>query len=78
MLRRIEEARFGGRRFGVDLAMPDFPALARRMGVDAHVVAGVHQFRVADRAEMQADGAVLLDIDLDALHPIGGYPPRPR
>ncbi len=32
VLRRIEETRFGGRRFGVDLATPDVPALARTHG----------------------------------------------
>ena len=78
VLRRIEQARFGGRTFGVDLATPDFPALAHSMGVEAHAVAGVDQFRAAFRAAMEADGPVLLDIDLNALHPIGEYPPRPR
>ena len=78
VLRRIEETRFGGRTFGVDLATPDFPALARSMGVDAQAVAGVDQFRTAYRAAMQGTGPVLLDIDLNALHPIGEYPPRPR
>ena len=78
VLRRIEQARFGGRTFGVDLATPDFPALARSMGVEAHAVAGVDQFRAAFRAAAEADGPVLLDIDLNALQPIGEYPPRPR
>ena len=78
VLRRIEETRFGGRTFGVDLATPDFPALARSMGVDAQAVAGVDQFRTAYRAAMEGTGPVLLDIDLNALHPIGEYPPRPR
>ena len=78
VLRRIEQARFGGRTFGVNLATPDFPALAHSMGVEAHAVAGVDQFRAAFRAAMEADGPVLLDIDLNALHPIGEYPPRPR
>ncbi len=78
VLRRIEKARFGGRRSGVDLATPDFPALARSTGVGTHVVAGVDQFRAAYRATLQTDGPALLDIDLNALHPIGEYPPRPR
>ncbi len=78
VLRRIEDARFAGRRFGVDLATPDFPALARSMGVEAHAVAGVEEFRTAFRSAADADGPVLLDIDLNALHPIGEYPPRPR
>ena len=78
VLRRIEDARFEGRRFGVDLATPDFPALARSIGLDARAVAGVEEFRSAFREAAAADGPVLLDIDLNALHPIGEYPPRPR
>ena len=78
VLRRIEDARFGGRRFGVDLTTPDFPALARSIGVDACAVAGVDEFRTAFRDAAAAGGPVLLDIDLNALHPIGEYPPRPR
>ena len=78
VLRRIEDARFAGRRFGVDLATPAFPALAGSMGVEAHAVASVEEFRTAFRAAADADGPVLLDIDLNALHPIGEYPPRPR
>ena len=78
VLRRIEETRFEGRRFGVDLATPDFPALARSIGLDAHAVASVAEFRTAFREAADADGPVLLDIDLNALHPIGEYPPRPR
>lgn len=78
VLRRIEKVRFAGRNFGVDLTTPDFPALARSMGVAAHAVASVEEFRTAYRTAMAGSGPVLLDIDLNALHPMGEYPPRRR
>ena len=78
ILRRVQAARFAGRTFAVDLETPDFPALARSMGAAAHAVASVEQFAAAYTAALDSDGPVLLDIDLNALHPMGEYPPRRR
>jgi acetolactate synthase-1/2/3 large subunit len=76
ILRRVQAARFAGRTFAVDLETPDFPALARSMGAAAHAVASVEQFATAYAAALDCAGPVLLDIDLNALHPMGEYPPR--
>ena len=78
ILRRVQAARFAGRTFAVDLETPDFPALARSMGAAAHAVASVEQFAEAYAAAQASTGPVLLDIDLNALHPMGEYPPRRR
>ncbi len=78
ILRRVQAARFAGRTFAVDLETPDFPALARSMGATAHAVASVEQFAAAFTAAQASTGPVLLDIDLNALHPMGEYPPRRR
>ena len=78
ILRRVQAARFAGRTFAVDLETPDFPALARSMGAAAHAVANVEQFAEAYAAAQETTGPVLLDIDLNALHPMGEYPPRRR
>ena len=78
VLRRIEDARFAGAQVRRRPGYARLPALAGSMGVEAHAVAGVEEFRTAFRAAADADGPVLLDIDLNALHPIGEYPPRPR
>ena len=78
ILRRIQTARFSGRTYAVDLQTPDFPALARSMGAAAHAVGSVDQFAAAYAAALDSDGPVLLDIDLNALHPMGEYPPRRR
>ena len=75
ILRRIQAARFAGRTFAVDLKTPDFPALARSMGAAAHAVGSVDQFATAFNAALAERGPVLLDIDLNALHPLGEYPP---
>ena len=78
ILRRVQAARFAGRTFAVDLETPDFPALARSMGAAAHSVGSVEQFAAAFDAALAEPGPVLLDIDLNALHPMGEYPPRRR
>ena len=78
ILRRVQAARFAGRTFAVDLETPDFPALARSLGAAAHSVGSVEQFAAAYTAALDSDGPALLDIDLDALHPLGEYPPRRR
>ena len=78
ILRRVQAARFAGRTFAVDLETPDFPALARSMGATAHAVASVEQFADAFAVAQDSTGPVLLDIDLNALHPMGEYPPRLR
>ena len=78
ILRRVQAARYAGRTFAVDLETPDFPALARSMGAAAHAVGSVEQFAAAFDAALAEPGPVLLDIDLNALHPMGEYPPRRR
>jgi acetolactate synthase-1/2/3 large subunit len=78
VLRRIQQARFEGRTTGVDLATPDFTAVARGMGVRAETVKGVGAFRDAFARAMQEPGPVLLDIDLESLAPMPGFEvPRP-
>ncbi len=79
VLRTIEARTFEGRQFGVDLATPDFAAVAKGMGVHGETVRGVDEFRDAFRRAVAADGPVLLDIDTTVLTPMGGLgspPPR--
>jgi acetolactate synthase-1/2/3 large subunit len=78
VLRGIEAREFEGRNFGVDLATPDFPALARSMGVPGTRVANPAEFEQAFRAAIAAGHPALLDIDLLSLTPLTlpGSPPR--
>jgi acetolactate synthase-1/2/3 large subunit len=77
VLRGIEARQFEGRNFGVDLATPDFPALAKSMGVQAAPVAGPAEFEPAFREAIASGRPTLLDIDLLALTPLSLTAPRP-
>ena len=70
VLRRIQASRFEGRNNGVDLATPDFAAVANAMGVRGISVSGLAGFREAFAEAMAHDGPVLLDIDLATLSPM--------
>jgi acetolactate synthase-1/2/3 large subunit len=79
VLRTIQARTFEGRQVGVDLGKPDFPAIAKAMGVAAEPVRGVDEFRAAFARAVANDGPTLLDIDMGALQPMGGLgspPPR--
>ncbi|HET9082208.1 MAG TPA: thiamine pyrophosphate-binding protein [Trebonia sp.] len=77
MLRDIEARQFDGRNFGVDLATPDFPALAASMGVRAARVTGPAEFEPRFREAIASGRPALLDIDMRALPPLSLYGPRP-
>ncbi len=78
ILRAIQARMFEGRQIGVDLATPDFVTVARGMGMAAEAVKGVDEFRAAFARAVAAEGPVLLDIDMSALHPMGGIAAVPR
>jgi acetolactate synthase-1/2/3 large subunit len=77
VLRGIEARQFDGRNFGVDLTTPDFPALAKSMGVQATRVASPAEFEAAFRAAIASGRPTLLDIDLLALTPLSLTGSRP-
>ncbi len=73
VLRSIQARTFEGRQTGVDLATPDFAAVARAMGMPGEAVRGVEEFKPAIARAMAADGPYLLDIGMDALAPMAGF-----
>ena len=80
VLRGIEARQFDGRNFGVDLTTPDFPALAKSMGVHAARVAGPAEFESRFREAIASGRPALIDIDMLALSPLSlpGTRPAPR
>ena len=70
VLRTIEARQFDGRNFGVDLATPDFPALAQAMGVQAARAASPAEFEQRFREAIAAGRPALIDVDLTALTPL--------
>ena len=73
VLRTIQSRTFEGRQTGVDLATPDFAAVAEAMGMAGERVKGVDGFRAAFGEAIAAEGPVLLDIDMASLAPMGGF-----
>ncbi len=79
VLRAIQRMRFEGRNTGVDLHTPDFVKVADGMGVRAERVASAESFDAAFKRSLDHAGPSLLDIDMNALAPMGslfGPPPR--
>ncbi|GBD24036.1 Acetolactate synthase isozyme 2 large subunit [bacterium HR29] len=80
VLRSIQARTFEGRTIGVDLATPDFAALARAMGIRGERVGSAVAFRDAFAAAVAEGAPALIEIDADALTPMRSFPqpPRPR
>ena len=78
VLRAIQGMRFEGRTTGVDLQTPDFVRVAEGMGVRAERVRSAGDFEAAFGRAMAHAGPVLLDIDMNALAPMGDLFGRPR
>ena len=78
VLRAIQRMRFDGRTAGVDIKTPDFVQVAQGMGVHAEAVGSAAEFEAAFDRAMAHSGPVLLDIDMNALAPMGDLFGRPR
>jgi len=78
VLRAIQKMRFDGRTAGVDIKTPDFVPVAQGMGVHAEAVRSAAEFEVAFDRAIAHSGPVLLDIDMNALAPMGDLFGRPR
>ncbi len=70
ILRNIQDRQYD-RRIGVDLGRPDFPALARSLGVQAERVGTAEAFGKAMKAALESRGPFLVEVDLDAIGPMG-------
>jgi acetolactate synthase-1/2/3 large subunit len=77
VLRGIQARQFEGRTTGVDLTTPDFPALAKSMGLQSARVSDPGEFERRFREAIASGRPTLLDIDLLALSPLGLPGPRP-
>jgi acetolactate synthase-1/2/3 large subunit len=78
ILRTLEARAFDGRQIGTELATPDFAMVARGMGMHGETVRGVSEFKDAFARAVEAEGPVLLDIDMSTLAPMPGLAPPPR
>ncbi|MEO6955676.1 MAG: thiamine pyrophosphate-binding protein [Antricoccus sp.] len=66
ILRAIQGATYDGDLHDVDLATPDFAALARSCGIEGVSVSTAEDFAAAFAASVQRDGPTVIDIDIRA------------
>jgi acetolactate synthase I/II/III large subunit len=67
VLRNLQDARFDGRRVGVDLFAPDFEALARTLGWKAVKVTSVEEFRPALDECGEAGRPATIVVDMESI-----------
>ena len=77
ILRYIQDGAMGGRRMGVDLATPDFAALARSMGMAGERVEDAGQFEELFPKAVASGEPWLLDVDIRKMAPLTIVPQRP-
>ena len=77
ILRYIQDAALGGRRTGVDLATPDFAALARSMGMAGERVEDAARFEELFAKAVASGEPWLLDVDITKMAPLTIVPQKP-
>ena len=70
VIRNIQDAEYGGRRRFVDLATPDFGALAAACGMDYRRIAAADEFAPGIGEALARPGPRLIEIDMDAIGPM--------
>ena len=69
VIRNIQDAEYGGRRRFVDLATPDFAALAAACGLDYRRIASPAGFAHGIEEGLARPGPSLIEIDMAAIGP---------
>jgi acetolactate synthase I/II/III large subunit len=69
VIRNIQDAQFGGRRYYADLHTPDFKLLAASFGLRHQRVADIEDFANALDRALLAGGPQLLEVDMTAIGP---------
>ena len=69
VIRNIQDAEYGGRRRFVDLATPDFAALAAACGLDYRRISAPREFTPGIRDALARPGPALIEIDMTAIGP---------
>jgi acetolactate synthase I/II/III large subunit len=69
VIRNIQDAQFGGRRYYVDLKNPDYALLARSLDLPFHRVTDLAKLEQPLREAVAAKGPALIEIDMQAVGP---------
>ena len=77
ILRYMQNAAFGGRLVGVDLATPDFAALATAVGMDAAHATSAEEFDAVFGKAIATGRPWLIDVDITGFVPMQIRPQQP-
>jgi acetolactate synthase-1/2/3 large subunit len=69
VIRNIQDAQYGGRRYYVDLHTPDFAALAQSLGLPFHRVRDLASIGSTLKDAFARRGPVLIEVDMAAVGP---------
>jgi len=69
VIRNIQDAQYGGRRYYVDLHTPDFAQLAQSIGLAHHRLQDVAALDETLRAALARPGPGLIEVDMNAIGP---------
>jgi acetolactate synthase I/II/III large subunit len=69
VIRNIQDAQYGGRRYYVDLHTPDFAALSQALGMPFHRVKDLSKLEAPLREATSSKGPVMIEIDMQAVGP---------
>jgi acetolactate synthase-1/2/3 large subunit len=69
VIRNIQDAHYGGRRYYADLHTPDFAQLAQSIALPLHRVRDLGQIGATLRAALAQPGPVMIEIDMTAVGP---------
>ena len=70
ILRNLQDRHFDGRRFGVDLATPDFVRVAESFGVWSGQVRSAVEMGPMLKEALHQDGPALIEVDMEAVGPM--------
>ncbi|MGC4029297.1 MAG: thiamine pyrophosphate-binding protein [Steroidobacteraceae bacterium] len=69
VIKNIQDAQYGGRRYGAEILTPNFTHVARSLGIAHHMVTAPEQFRSALRAALAIDGPAIVEVDMLSVGP---------
>lgn len=70
VIKNIQDAHYGGRRYYVELTTPDYALVARSLGIGHQRIASVGEAPAALRQALAAGGPQMIEVDMGA---IGGF-----
>jgi acetolactate synthase-1/2/3 large subunit len=79
VIRNIQDAQYGGRRYYVDLHTPDFAVLAQSIALPHHRVRSLEGIGSVLKDALARPGPVLIEVDMVAVGPFAkafAGPPR--